>query len=74
MNVYYKNGKLLIELDKDVGEVNDIIEYLRMKEIFYKSNKLDEKDINKFSEEINESYYQNFLKDFLKKKIDENCN
>ncbi|WP_024790738.1 MULTISPECIES: hypothetical protein [unclassified Lebetimonas] len=75
MQIYYKNGKLLIEIDKDIGNIEDIIEYLRIKEIFYKSNKLDEQEINKFSNEINENYYRNFLKDLLEKRnIYENNN
>ncbi|WP_156921101.1 MULTISPECIES: hypothetical protein [unclassified Lebetimonas] len=48
MQIYYKNGKLLIEIDKDIGNIEDIIEYLRIKEIFYKSNKLDSNKLRNF--------------------------
>ncbi len=32
MNVYYKNGKLLIEIDKDIGNIEDVLDYIRKKE------------------------------------------
>jgi len=75
MNVYYRDGKLLIEIDQDIGNINDIIEYIKIKELFYKANKLTEKEINKFSEEVNQSYYDNFLNNLLiKRGIIENSN
>jgi len=75
MNIYYKNGKLLIEIDKDIGNIDDIIEYIKIKELFYKANKLSEKEINKLSEEVNQSYYDNFLSNLLVKRgIIENSN
>ena len=75
MNVLYKNGKLLIEIDKNIGNIEDILENIRMRELFYKSNKLDEENISEFADEINKSYYNNFLKNLLKERgIIENNN
>jgi hypothetical protein len=75
MNVYYKNGKVLIELDKNVGDISDILDYLKIKEIFYKSSKYTQSDINKISDEVTKSYYNNYFQNILKKRgILENSN
>ncbi|WP_456480681.1 hypothetical protein [Nautilia sp.] len=75
MQIYYQNGKLLIEIDKDIGNIEDIIEYIKIKELFYKANKLSENEINKLSQEVNKNYYNNFLNDLLiKRGIIENNN
>ncbi len=69
MQIIEKDSKILIEIDKD-EPVKDVIlnfiKELRKKRIHGKE--ISEDVIEKLSEEVKQSYWDNFLQKFLKEK------
>jgi len=42
MNVYFKKGKILIEIDKDVNNIEEILNFIKQKENKKQNNELFE--------------------------------